>query len=66
MTMWIDDPRPTDNGLQHLLLTVDRSLSAERHGISGTTGFTPFVVVVGCKYFLPVPVCLLFDLDALK
>ncbi|MBS1542750.1 MAG: hypothetical protein JST14_03905 [Bacteroidetes bacterium] len=28
--------------------------------------FTPFVVVVGCKYFLPVPVCLLFDLDPLK
>ncbi len=23
--------------------------------------FTPFVVVVGCKYFLPVPECLLFD-----
>ncbi len=22
--------------------------------------FTPFVVVVGCKYFLPVPECLLF------
>jgi hypothetical protein len=22
-----------------------------RHGISGTTGFTPFVVVVGGKYF---------------
>lgn len=51
MTMWIDDPRPTDNGLQHLLLTVDRSLSAERHGISGTTGFTPFVVVVGSNIF---------------
>lgn len=27
--------------------------------------FTPFVVVVGCKYFLPVPECLLFD-QALK
>ena len=23
--------------------------------------FTPFVVVVGGKYFLPVPGCLLFD-----
>jgi len=23
--------------------------------------FTPFVVVVGGKYFLPVPECLLFD-----
>jgi len=23
--------------------------------------FTPFVVVVGSKYFLPAPVCLLFD-----
>jgi len=23
--------------------------------------FTPFVVVVGSKYFLPTPVCLLFD-----
>ena len=22
--------------------------------------FTPFVVVVGCKYFLPVPGCLFF------
>jgi hypothetical protein len=25
--------------------------------------FTPFVVVVGGKYFLPVPECLLFDQD---
>lgn len=28
--------------------------------------FTPFVVVVGGKYFLPVPECLLFDQENLK
>ena len=28
--------------------------------------FTPFVVVVGSKYFLPVPDCLLFDLECLR
>jgi len=27
--------------------------------------FTPFVVVVGGKYFLPVPDCLLFDRNSL-
>ena len=26
--------------------------------------FTPFVVVVGGKYFLPVPECLLFDQES--
>jgi len=30
------------------------------------TGFTPFVVVVGGKYFLPVPECLLFDRESCK
>jgi hypothetical protein len=30
----------------------------KRHGISGATGFTPFVVVVGSKHFLPAPECL--------
>lgn len=30
-----------------------------RYGITGTTGLTPFVVVVGSNNFLPVPVCLL-------
>lgn len=28
--------------------------------------FTPFVVVVGGKYFLPVPDCLLFDQESLS
>jgi len=28
--------------------------------------FTPFVVVVGGKYFLPVPECLLFDQESYK
>jgi hypothetical protein len=49
--MWIDGPRSTVNRPQYLLLTVDYGLSTERHGISGTTGFTPFVVVVGSNIF---------------
>ncbi|HCW08591.1 MAG TPA: hypothetical protein DGG95_14625 [Cytophagales bacterium] len=36
----------------------------QRHGIPGTTGLTPFVVVVGSNNFLPVPVCLLFRLES--
>jgi hypothetical protein len=50
---------------QKLLHTVCLSTVTVRceaqYGISGMTGFTPFVVVVGGKYFLPVPECLLFD-----
>ena len=34
--------------------------STLRHGISGASGITPFVVVVGGNYFLPVPECLFF------
>ena len=35
-------------------------MSSKRYGISGTSGITPFVVVVGGNYFLPVPECLFF------
>ena len=54
------------HGPQHLLSTVDYRLSTERHGISDTTGFTPFVVVVGSNNFLPVSVCLLTRSESCK
>jgi len=38
----------------------------ERHGISDTTGLTPFVVVVGSNNFLPVSVCLLTRSESCK
>jgi hypothetical protein len=38
----------------------------QRYGIPGTTGFTPFVVVVGSNNFLPVPVCLLTRSEILE
>jgi hypothetical protein len=38
----------------------------QKYGIPGTTGFTPFVVVVGSNNFLPVPVCLLTRSEILE
>ena len=58
MTMWIKSPQST---VDSRLWAVD-----ERYGITGTTGLTPFVVVVGSNIFLPVPVCLLTRSEILK
>lgn len=60
MTMSIKRPQTTVDCRQ---LTVDRG---QRYGITGTTGLTPFVVVVGSNNFLPVPVCLLTRSEILK
>jgi len=63
MTMWIEvqmmkyEVRMAEifnSYLVHL-----NSYLFQRYGIPGTTGLTPFVVVVGSNNFLPVPVCLL-------
>ena len=53
----------TDHGhaVDGRLLSVDG-----RYGITGTTGLTPFVVVVGSNNFLPVPVCLLTRSETLE
>jgi len=48
--------------------TIDRNTMEDRsrYGITGATGLTPFVVVVGSNNFLPVPVCLLTRSETLK
>ena len=64
--MWIR--KSTVNGQQSTANSVDGGLSSvdERYGITGTTGLTPFVVVVGSNNFLPVPVCLLTRSEILE
>ena len=58
MTMWIN--------VRSQWSTIDCCLWTERYGISDTTGFTPFVVVVGSNNFLPVSVCLLTRSESCK
>ncbi len=65
MIMWIENRcgLVVDGCSRTLQTTINqqRSTNPKTWHFRHDWSFTPFVVVVGGKYFLPVPECLLFD-----
>lgn len=59
MTMWIK--RLTNYDLRDAIVNRNSSIKDPKDmAYPARLVFTPFVVVVGSKYFLPVPECLIF------